>query len=161
MKRLSILLLLVAAFAAPASAAGGMDAMKYYVGSWTCTAAQTGEKPSNATVEYTLTGGVLRGWVFVPMQGKMKSSYGSSIATSWDAKNGRYVQAQTDSEGAWNVAFAKPWSGQTEQWVDHASSAKLGHGTTVRDGQNAFHFMSYPSATSMTANFQGSCKRSV
>ena len=63
MKRLSLLFLLAAALTAPAGAAGGgMDAMKYYVGSWTCTAGSTNQQPVSATVEYTLNDGVLRQW---------------------------------------------------------------------------------------------------
>jgi len=162
MKRLSLLLLLAAALTAPAGAAGGgMDAMKYYVGSWTCMAGSTDQKPSSATVEYTLNDGVLRQWVLVPAQGKMKTPYGLSIAYSWDAKNGHYVSAQTDNEGSWSVSYAKPWTGSTEEWIDHANSGKLTRNTTVRDGENAFHFMGYPTTTSTTANFKGSCKRAM
>ena len=162
MKRFSLLLLLAAALTAPAGAAGGgMDAMKYYVGSWTCMAGSTNQKPVSATVEYTLNDGVLRQWVLVPAQGKMKTPYGLSVAYSWDAKNGRYVSAQADNEGAWSVAYAKPWTGNTEDWIDHANSGKLTHNSTVRDSQSTFHFMGYPSTTSMTANFKGTCKRAM
>ena len=135
--------------------------MQYYVGSWTCVAGNTGEKPVNATVEYTMNSGVLREFVLVPAQGKMKTAYALSIDQSWDAKNGRYVSTSNDNDGGWSVSFAKPWTGSTEQWVDHASSTKPGHSTTIRDNANAFHFMSYPSPTSMTANFKGSCKKAM
>lgn len=162
MKRFSLLLLLAGALTAPAGAAGGgMDAMKYYVGSWTCMAGPTNDKPMSATVEYTLNDGVLRQWVLVPAQGKMKTPYGLSIDYSWDAKAGRYVSVQTDNEGSWSVAYAKPWSGNTEEWVDHANSGKLTRNTTVRDSQSAFHFMGYPTATSTTPNFKGTCKRAM
>ena len=147
--------------AAPASASGGMSAMQYYVGSWTCVAGNTGEKPVNATVEYTLNDGVLRQSVLVPAQGKMKTAYALTILYSWDAKKDRYISAQTDNTGAWSVAYAKPWTGSTEQWIDIANSAKPTHNTTVRDSANAFHFMGYPSATSMTPNFKGSCKKAM
>jgi hypothetical protein len=91
----------------------------------------------------------------------MKTPYGLSVAYSWDAKSGHYVSAQTDNEGAWSVAYAKPWSGNTEEWVDHANSGKLTHSTTVQDSHDAFHFTGYPTTTSMTANFKGSCKRAM
>jgi hypothetical protein len=161
MKRSLLLLLLVAALGAPANAAGGMSSLEYYVGSWTCVAGNVGEKPVNATVEYTMNAGVLREWVLVPVQGKMKSPYGLSIVQSWDAKHGRYVSASNDNMGGWSVSYAKPWSGNTEEWVDHASAITPGHSTTVRDSANAFHFMSYPTTTSMKANFKGSCKKAM
>ena len=89
MKRFSLLLLLAAALTAPAGAAGGgMDAMKYYVGSWTCMAGATNEKPIERHRRVHLNDGVLRQWVLVPAQGKMKTPYGLSIAYSWDAKSG-------------------------------------------------------------------------
>jgi hypothetical protein len=138
-----------------------MDTMKYYVGSWTCMAGTVGQKPVSATVEYTLNSDVLRQWVLVPAQGKMKTPYALSIAESWDAKHGRYVSTSNDNEGGWSVAYAKPWSGNTEQWVDQASSVKPGHSSTVRDSAGAFHFMSYPTPTSMKAAFKGSCKKAM
>jgi hypothetical protein len=161
MKQLSMVLLLVAALGAPANATGGMSAMQYYVGSWTCMAGNAGEKPMSATVEYTLNSGVLREWVLVPAQCKMKTPYALSIDQSWDAKHGRYVSTSNDNTGGWSIAFAKPWTGNTEEWVDQASSVKPGHGATVRDSATAFHFMSYPTTTSTTASFKGTCKKAM
>lgn len=160
MKRFLLLVVFFAAVAAPASAGVGMQNMVYYIGNWTCTAANVGQPSINATIEYTLKSGVLHELVSVPKQGKMRTPYGLSISQAWDAKNKRYVETSTDSEGAWSVSYAKPWSGNTEEWVDHESSTKPGRSTTVRDNANAFHFMSYSTLNAPAPDFKGSCKKS-
>ena len=100
----------------------GMDPMQYYVGSWSCMAGPVGQTPSKATATYTLDSGVMRGWVLVPPQGKMKTAYALEIVTTYDAKNHRFVQIQLGNDSNWSVDYAKPWTGNTEQWVDHANS---------------------------------------
>jgi hypothetical protein len=146
---------------AGAHAATGMAAMQYYVGSWSCTAGDVGQTPSKATATYTLDSGVLHGFVLVPAQGKMTKPYAFSAATTYDSKNDRYVQTTLDNLSVWSVAYAKPWTGNTEMWMDHASSSgKLTHGTTVRTNTNSFSFAGYPTLTSSTPNFKGSCTRS-
>ncbi|HZV77209.1 MAG TPA: hypothetical protein VFF63_05605 [Candidatus Babeliales bacterium] len=140
--------------------ASGSAALQYYVGSWSCTGGPIGQTPVKAAVTYTLDDGVMREWVTISPQGKMKKPYVLSIATTYDAKNGRYVQDGVDSDAAWFVSFAKPWSGNTEQWADHTtSSGKLGHGQTVRS-QNSFVYTGYPSLTATKPDFHVACQRS-
>jgi hypothetical protein len=153
---------LALALATPAAAKGmgGMDVMQYYVGTWSCMAGPVGQAPTKATATYTIDNGVMRLWVLVPVQAKMTRPYGLSIVTTYDAKNGRYVQTSLDNDASWGVAFAKPWTGNTERWVDHAvADGKLGHSETVRTSKNAFSFASYPTLTSTKAGFRGGCTR--
>jgi hypothetical protein len=163
------LFVLIFALGAPAGAqmmngrsTMGMGPEQYYVGSWSCMAGPVGKPPSKATATFTLDSGVLRQWVLVPAQGKMKTAYVIEIATTYDAKNQRFVQTGLGNDGGWWVDFAKPWTGNTEEWVDHANSVTpLGHSQTIRTSQNRFDFTSYPTVTSMKANFKGYCTRST
>lgn len=163
MKRALALAVLAFAFAAPAGAqpATGMAAMQYYVGTWNCVAGPVGSPQSTATATFTIDAGVMREWVFVPAQGKMTTPYALSTATTYDAKNGRYVETFLDNQGAWSISVAKQWTGNTEQWSDQTTAdGKLGHAQTIRTDQNNFSFTGYPTPTSTTPNFQGKCTRS-
>jgi hypothetical protein len=154
---------LTVALGAPALAQGtaGMGAMQYYVGTWSCQAGPVGQPSSNATTTFTLDSGVLRQWVLVPAQGKMTNPYVLSIVTTYDAKNGRYVEATLDNQAQWSISFAKPWTGNTEEWTDNATSTgKLGRGETIRTDNNTFSFSGYDTMTSTTASFKGTCTRS-
>lgn len=135
--------------------------MQYYVGTWSCQAGPIGSTASKSTATYSLDSGVLRESVDVPAQGKMTKPYVISIATTYDAKKGEYVQTGLDNQANWWVSFAKPWTGNTEQWADHSNSDnKLGRGQTVRSDRNTFSFTSYPTLTATKPNFKGTCNRS-
>ncbi|MGA7355093.1 MAG: hypothetical protein WBW76_06665 [Candidatus Cybelea sp.] len=154
---------LAAMMAAPAVAQSmsGMDAMQYYVGTWSCQAGAVGQPASNATATYTLDSGVLRGWVNVPPQGKMTTPYVLNIATTYDSKSNRYVQTQLDNQAHWSTSFAQPWTGSIEQWTDQATAdGKLGRSETIRTNQNSFSFDGYPSMAATQPDFKGSCTRS-
>lgn len=162
MRYLVITVILLSALApSAAQSATGMAAMQYYVGAWSCMAAPTGQPKQKATATYSMDDGVLRMWVVVPKQGKMKSDYAFQSAMVYDAKAGRYVQSNLDTQAAWSISTAKPWSGNTEVWYDKQSNdGKLGRGETVRTNQSSFSFESYPSATSTKPSFGGTCTRS-
>lgn len=154
---------LVVAVAVPTGArsATGMSDLQYYVGNWSCTAGNVGQAPSKATATYSMESGVLRGWIVVPAQGKMTKAYAFDAATAWDAKGGRFVQTTLDNDGGWDIQIAKPWTGNTETWMDHSNNTgKLGHNQTVRTSQNSFAFTGYATLTSTKPNFKGSCTRS-
>jgi hypothetical protein len=154
---------LAIAFGTPAGAQSttGMTSLQYYVGTWSCQAGLIGRPASKSTATYTLDSGVLREWVDVPAQGKMTKPYAISIAITYDAKKGQYVQTGLDNQASWWVSLAKPWTGNTEQWVDHSSSDNmLGHAEVVRTNQNAFSFTSYPTLTTAKPIFKGTCNRS-
>ena len=140
----------------------GMGPMQYYAGSWSCMAGPVGKPADKATATYTLDSGVLRGWILVPAQGKMTSAYALEIVTTYDSKNHRFVQTQLGNDSNWSVDYAKAWTGNTEQWADHANSMPpLGHSQTIRTSQNRFDFSGYPSLTSMKPVFKGYCTRST
>lgn len=147
---------------AGARSATGMDAMQYYVGTWSCLAGDVGQTPSKATATYSLDNGVLRGWVVVPPTGKMKTAYAFSADIAYDSKNGRYVQTSVDNMNAsWDVQYAKPWTGNTELWADHVNGyGKLGHTQVVRNSASMFSFQSWATMTSPKPNFKGSCTKS-
>jgi hypothetical protein len=159
--RFLLLCAFVAAAVAPAAAqtSGGMAAMQYYVGSWTCLAAD--EPDSNSTATYAIENGVLRDTVVVPAQGKMTTPYELAIATTFDAKNNRYVQTSLDSTATWAVSFAKPFTGNTEEWVNSATSdGKLGRVQVVRTNEKAFDIIGYSTTTQAKPDFKVTCRRS-
>jgi hypothetical protein len=154
-------LALIVAVPTTVRATSGAAALQYYVGTWSCEAGSVGQPPSKATAIYTLDSGLLHEAVTVPAQAKMTKPYTLSIATSYDAKKGRYVQTATDNNGAWWVSSAQPWTGNTEVWTDQANSAnKLGRGQTIRTSANSFSFTGYPSASATKPDFKGTCTRS-
>jgi hypothetical protein len=156
-------LVLAAVIVLPAAAqsSGGMAAMQYYVGNWTCTGGDVGQPPQRATLAYTLDSGILREWVVVPAQGKMKSPYMLSIATTYDSKNGRYAETALDNTSAWWVSYAKPFAGNTETWIDRENSTGiLTRAVIVRADQNTFTVAAYATIGAMKPNFKLTCKRS-
>jgi hypothetical protein len=156
------LLIFAVIVAAPnnVQAASGAAALQYYVGTWSCRAGAIGKVASKSTAIYTFDSGLLHEWVDVPLQGKMTTPYLNSIATSYDAIKRRYVQTGMDNEGFWWVSFAQPWTGNTEQWVNHASSDNVTrHYTWVRTNRNSFSFTEYPSPTATKPDFKGTCSR--
>jgi hypothetical protein len=168
LKKLLGVFVLIGALAAPASAqmmssqaTSGMGNLQYYVGTWACMAGNVGQPPSHATARFTLDAGLLRQWVIVPAQGKMKSAYTLSIASTYDAKNHRFVQTGLGNDAGWWIDYAQPWSGTTEEWVDHASSNKLGRSETIRESQSRFSFTSWDAATGGKVMFKGYCTRSA
>ncbi|HEY6485048.1 MAG TPA: hypothetical protein VIX83_01530 [Candidatus Cybelea sp.] len=146
---------------APAGAQTPMEAMQYYTGSWSCTVANTGEAPQKATAVYALENGLMTETVNVPPQGKMKSAYRASAATTYDAKTHRYVETWLGNQADWSVSNMGAMSGKIERWADtQNSTGKLQHTLVTRTSQNQFDFESYPTLTSTKASFKGSCTRS-
>ena len=163
MRKRVALLAVAVIVAAPTSvrAASGAAALQYYIGTWSCRAGAIGRPASKSTVIYTFDSGLLREWVDVPPQGKMATPYLNSIATSYDAKKGRYVQTGMDNDGFWWVSYAEPWTGNTEQWTNHASSDNnIRRYKWVRTNRNSFSFTEYPSRTATKPDFRGTCSRS-
>jgi hypothetical protein len=135
-----------------------MATMQYYVGTWTCVGGEIGKKPSTAAVRYWLDDTVLRQWVSIPPQGTMKA-YELNATTTWDAKNGRYVQVALDSTAVWWVTYGKV-SGATETWTDHMNSTgKLGQGEISRTNAGTFSFASFDTIGAAKPNFRVICKK--
>ncbi|HEY1883505.1 MAG TPA: hypothetical protein VGG51_10745 [Candidatus Cybelea sp.] len=145
---------------APAGAQTPMEAMQYYTGSWSCTVGNAGEAPQKAMAVYTLENGLMTETVNVPPQGKLKSAYRASAATTYDAKTHRYVETWLGNQADWSVSSMGAMSGKTEHWADtQNSTGKLEHTIVTRTSQNQFDFESYPTLMSTKANFKGSCTR--
>ncbi len=141
--------------------APGMAALKYYVGTWSCLAGPPGVPPSKATVTYAMDHDILRQYVIVPPAGNMKQTFSMAVGTGFDAKKNRYVQTSVDNSGNWGITYAKPWTGNTEQWVDSTTSdGKPGHGVTVRS-KNSFTYTGFATLTGTKPAFKVTCTRSA
>jgi hypothetical protein len=157
-------LLLFAILTVAAVPAGGqtpdrMAVMQYYVGSWNCSA--VGEPDSKTIATYAIEHGVMRDSVVIPPQGKMTTAYQLELVTTFDPKNGRYVQTSLDSEASWKVSFAKPFTGSAEEWIDNVSSdGKLGRVQVVRNDNNNFDIIGYATVSQVKPYFKVSCHRS-
>lgn len=161
--RFLTLIAFVAAAVGPVGAqtTGEMAAMQYYVGAWACIGEAPGEAPSHATATYAIENGVMRDSVLVPPQGTMTAPYQLMIVTTFDAKNDRYVQTQLDALASWSVSFAKPFTGNTEEWVDNVTyDGKLGHVEVVRTDQNTFKIAGYPTVSADKPAYTVTCHRS-
>jgi hypothetical protein len=153
------ILALVATAPVGAQPAGGMSAMGYYVGTWTCVGGPVASPPATATVTAVMNGDVLNSSVSVPVQPGMKAAYYSTFVTSYDGK-GRYLQTTLDSYGAWGVSYALTWTGNTEQWTDLTTSdGKPGHGVAVRTDNDHYTYTAYGTPTSTTPAFKIACQR--
>jgi hypothetical protein len=155
----AFILTLVAVAPASAQQAGGMSAMGYYVGTWTCVGGPVGLPPATATVTDVMNGGVMNGSVSIPVQAGMKVPYSASLVTSYDGK-GRYIQTFLDDHGIWSVSYAPTWTGNTEQWTDLTTSdSKLGHGEAVRTDNDHYTYTGFGTPTGTTPNFKIACQR--
>jgi len=159
--RLLVLFLFIAATVAPAGAetTNGMAAMQYYSGTWACAA--VGEAGSNATATYTIENGTLRQSLVLPPQGKITEPYQLTVVTTFDAKNDRYVKTLLDNQATWTVSFAKPFTGNTEEWVDTANdSGKLGRSEIVRTDKNTFSVAGFSTIAQSKPDYTVICHRS-
>lgn len=164
LKRALIFLGTSVAFTLPVAtqSATGMDALQYYVGNWTCTGGNIGSPPQTATVSFTLDSGILREWIEVAAQGTMKNPYAISAAFSYDSKSDRFAQAGTDSISEWWVSYAKPWTGDTEDWADQQNSTgKLGRSQIVRSAHDTYVYTGWETMTAPNPNFKVTCQRST
>ena len=153
---------LFALVAAPVSAqpATGMAAMQYYVGHWSCMAGGVGSPMSPGTLTATMDAGILRELVVVPARGASKA-FTLVIDVTYDPKLKRYVQVSADSEANWGISYAKPWTGNTEIWFDHATSDNKPGRSILTRAASSYSFVGYPTATATKPNFKGNCKRAT
>jgi len=157
------IVLFVGALVAPSAAPSATPtaALQYYVGNWTCVGGPVNQKPVHATLTYTLDYGVQREWIYVAAQGTMKT-YAGNVTTTFDSKNGRFVQVNLGNDAQWEVSYAKPSTGNVETWTDaQTSSGKLGRGETTRTGQDSFTYLGYATLSSAKPDFRATCRRST
>jgi hypothetical protein len=159
MRFLVLLAFIAAAAPAGAQTPSGMAGMQYYVGTWACSAA--GEPDSNSTATYAIANGTLSESVVVPPQGKMTAPYQLMIVVTFDAKNNRYVKTLLDNQATWAVSFAKPLTGNTEEWADTVTNdGKLGRSDIVRTDQNTFYIAGYSTMSQTKPDYTVTCHRS-
>jgi hypothetical protein len=141
-----------------ARSANQMAAMQYYVGNWSCVGGEVGKKATTANVRYWLDNGLMRQWVSVSGQGMMKP-YELNATITWDAKNGRYLQAGLDTEAQWWISYGK-LSGSTETWTDHATgSGKLGRSVATRTNDTQFTYQTFDTIAAAKPYFRVVCKK--
>ena len=157
---LATLLSFVSITPAAAQSASGMDAMKYFVGTWTCKGAMAAGPTLDITLKFVMDSGILREWDEVRIPGTA-APYTISKSIAYDAKNGRWVQVQGDVDGTWIVSYLKPWTGNTEEWLGQASfDGKLGRNETIRTSANEFGFKNYANPEATKPDLDGTCTRS-
>ena len=161
MKHLVILGTLITAAILPASAqTNPMEAMQYYVGTWSCDVTPPGKPTQHATATHTLDDGVLREWINMPAQGSMKKPFVFSAAITYDAKHHRYVQSYLDNDAGWEISVAKPFTGNVEEWTDLATdSGNLSHTEVKRTNTNSFSIVIYDAKTGGKPVLHVTCRR--
>jgi hypothetical protein len=149
----------VLAVAAPAGAdAPGMGAFNYYVGAWACVGGAAELPPVTGWVTYEMDGSALRSAVAVPVQKRMTRAW-LTVETKFDAAKNVYVDTAFDN-GGWDVSWARPWSGNTEEWVDRSTATgKLGRDRVTRIDGKTFVHTRYQSLTGSDVDFRIKCTR--
>jgi hypothetical protein len=157
---LALLVVFAAVTSAVAQPAGGMAAEQYFVGTWACKATLAGGPALDISITFVMDSGILREWDEVRIPG-VAVPYTISKSISYDARNNRWVQAQTGSDGSWNVSYAKPWTGNTQEWLGVAATDdKLSRNETTRTGANEFGFRNYTNPADAKPSLEGTCTRS-
>ncbi|MGP8100016.1 MAG: hypothetical protein ACLQHL_04490 [Candidatus Cybelea sp.] len=137
----------------PARSATGMEAMKYYVGTWSCTGGPIGKQPFHFRLRYAMNGGILQSWLSA-------NGYVQSGSLTYDSKNDRYINAAVANDGTWFVAYATI-SGTAESSIDHVTSeGKLGRLIIVRTSNTSFASTGYPAVSDGKAFFKATCRKS-
>jgi hypothetical protein len=139
-------------------AQGPMQAMRYYVGTWNCAGGAAGQPSAVGTVAFTMDGTALRSSVGVAAQGKLSRAW-LSVETKYDPAKQLYVDTAFD-DGGWDVSYARPWTGQTEDWMDHSTAnGKLGHIRFVRVDNSHYVETGYATMAATQPEFKITCTR--
>jgi hypothetical protein len=162
MKLLLGLSVLVVLGAAPAFAQtpSGTDALKYYVGTWSCLGGPVGAPAVKATITAVMNDGLLTEHVNVPMQSGMTGALSQTYTIAYNPIAKGYNQIEIDNFGGWGVSKADAWPGHTEEWDELAKSdGRLERDETVRTDQNHYTSTGYASLTDTVPNFKAVCER--
>lgn len=163
MKRRFITLLLLnvlyAGLGPQAEAASHMSALQYYVGTWSCVERESGAPPLSSKFTFAMESNLMREWIDRPKQGSMNMPYVVNATFAYDSKHRRYVETEMDNEAAWYVSAADPWSGNTIQWVDLATSTKLSRWEMTRIDGTSFMVRSFARSADTKPNYTAACKR--
>jgi hypothetical protein len=157
-KLASVALTLIAA-TAHAQTANPMDALQYYVGSWSCVENKAGDLPVSSKFRFAMESNLMRQWITRPKQGSMSAPYVVNSTFAYDSAYHRYVQTEMDNDAAWWVSVAEPWKGNTIHWVDLATSTKPSHWEMTRLDSTTFTIDSFAKLADETPNYTATCKR--
>ena len=156
---ISVLALLLSAPTIKAQAVNPMDALQFYVGSWSCLERKASDPPLSSTFTFAMESNLMRQWIVRPKQGSMQAPYVVNSTFAYDATRRRYVQTEMNNDGTWYVSVAEPWQGNTIRWVDLATSTKLSRWEMTRINDTNFTVESFAKVSDKTANYTASCKR--
>ena len=156
---ISLLALFLGAATTKAQAANPMDALQFYVGSWSSLERKAREAPLSSTFTFAIKSNLMRQWIARPKQGSMQAPYVVNSTFAYDATQHRYVQTEMDNDAAWYVSVAEPWQGNTIRWVDLATSTKLSRWEMTRINNTTFTVESFAKVSDKTPNYTASCKR--
>jgi hypothetical protein len=136
----------------PARPATGMEAMRYYVGTWSCIWGAIGEEPYHFTSTYTMSDGILRTWI-------SSKGYAQSGSITYDSKNHRYINSAVGNDGTWYVAYATI-SGRTESSIDRVTSdGALGRLIILRTSSTSFSSTVYSAVSGGKVVVKAACRR--
>ena len=156
---ISLLVLIPGAPTIRAQPADPMDALRFYIGRWSCLERKAGDPPMSSTFTFAIESNLMRQWITRPKQGSMQAPYVVNSTFAYDATRHRYVQTEMDNDAAWYVSIAKPSQGNTIHWVDLASSTSPSRWEMARIDNMTFTVASFARASDKTPNYTASCKR--
>lgn len=136
----------------PSRSATGMDAMQYYVGTWSCIGGTIGKQSFHFMATYAMSGNILRSWISA-------NGYVQSSSITYDSKNRRYVDAAVVNDGTWFVAY-RTIGGRTDTSIDHATSdGKLGRLVIVHPSSTNFASTGYSAVSGGKVLFKATCRK--
>ena len=154
-----LLALLLGAQTIKAQAVNPMDALQFYVGTWSCLERKASGPPLSSTFTFAIESNLMRQWISRPKQGSMQVPYVVNSKFAYDATRHRYVQTEMDNDATWYVSIAEPWQGDTIRWVDLATSTKLSRWEMTRINNTTFTVESFSKVSDKTPNYTVRCKR--
>jgi hypothetical protein len=157
--RLASVALILTAATAQAHTANPMDALQYYVGSWSCVENKAGNLPVSSKFTFAMESNLMRQWITRPKQGSMSAPYVVNSTFAYDSAHHRYVQTEMDNDAAWWVSVAEPWKGNTIHWVDLATSTKPSRWDMTRLDSTTFTIDSFAKLDDETPSYTATCKR--
>jgi hypothetical protein len=149
----------LAAAKANAQTPNSMDALQYYVGTWSCVENKTGSPPVSSKFTFAMESNLMRQWITRPKQGSMRAPYVVNSTFAYDSAHRRYVQTEMDNDAAWWVSVAEPWKGNTIHWVDVQTLTKPSRWEMTRVDGTTFTIGSFAKVTDETPNYTATCKR--
>jgi hypothetical protein len=158
MKLLSLARVMVAG-TAHAQAANPMDALQYYVGTWSCVERKAGNPPLSSKFTFAMESNLMRQWISRPKQGSMRGPYVVNSTFAYDSTHRRYVQTEMDNDAAWFVSTAEPWKGNTIHWVDLTTSTESSRWEMTRIDGTTFTIGSFAKLADEAPSYTATCKR--